>query len=39
MLQVFILLEVVWLNGCFVAPVSDDVLELEDNEVGVWRQV
>ena len=37
MIQVSLLLEVLWLNGCFVVPVSDEVLELEDKGVGVWR--
>ena len=37
MLQVSLLLEVVWLNGFVFVPVSDDILELEEKEVGVWR--
>ena len=37
LLQVSLLLELIWLNGCVVVPVSDDTLELEEKEVGVWR--
>ena len=37
MIQVSLLLEVVCLNGCFVVPISDDILELVEKEVGVWR--
>ena len=37
MLQVSLLLEFFWLNGCFFVTVSSDLLDLEEKEVGVWR--
>ena len=37
MIQVSLLLEVLWLYGCFVVPVSDEMLESEEIDVGVWR--
>ena len=37
MFQVSLLLELVWLNLCFVVPASDEILELEEEEVGVLR--
>ena len=36
LLQVSLLLEVILLNIFFVVPVSDDLLDMEENEAGVW---